>query len=366
MKKIEKISQLVHGVEAKLYDIKGKLFHCPLHKAWYVLSNSAGLDGSAPGNWSEVQELEEVQFSFWICNDTDDNISYEVLMDGKLHSFNPQPGDILHILSEEDTLSINNAKDLSGGGGYFGHTYKVLRLDSANLLCGEIIDASGHVINSSWLLHTRDFYEFHNINPPVTQYIPSPSTPGPGEKEPARAACRFNEGMTVNILNEKMLYQNYGTRSLKLGGDFACGTKVKINSIDHFNNDVNCYVLSVNVPLPDGSYHKNFLLAETDTYEYHKLSVPTETITIAGMDIATGTNNIHIGTYSAIGTGLTLKDVSAYMYDTSGSMGIDMSRDKPRHLEGKCSTLRPTSSYEVDGDSVPRNKRLDSMILLNL
>jgi hypothetical protein len=357
MNRIEKVSDLKVGQRVTLYKGEGELYYCRDNQAWYILGNSSCLDGSCPNNWDTVKEQKGVDCSYWICNYDDEGINYEVMTKDTLDSewsFNPQPGDILHIMSEEDINKINKAPDLSGGGGYFGHHYKVTCRDSESLLRGEIIDSSGHVIISNWLLQNKDFYEYHRITPPVIQTSYAILKPFAHAVSVAtRPDCKFSPGQMINILSEKY------TSTLRFGGDCAMGCEAKVQVI-RWDEERRIYVLTVDVKLKEGGTLPNYLLAEEDTYEFRNI-IPETSITQTGeYSVAIGSN------YTTSSAGLTLKDISSYTFNTSGSMVVDLSRDKPKHLEGILTSLRPTHDYEIRGDSVYRDRRLDSMILLNL
>lgn len=385
MAKLEYIKDLIEGLKVIVNSNSGGfLYHCKTSKRWFVLSNNNSLDGSEPNNWPEIRLKYGMAYSYWIGDDSDVGLTFDVETNGsmsddwlpedKTSSFKPKKGDILHIMSEADILRLNGVKCLSGSGEYFGHHYKVHRIDSQSegimILCGEVIDQSGKIAQPSWLLHTKDFYEFHKITPPKTEYIATSIVTSSKGVDP----CKFPIGKVVRILTSDSLCNTFGRSELILGGDYARGRDASIVSVSHYDAMTGCYILSVNVIMEDGTIHKNFLLAEKDTYEYNRMTPPVKGITLSGIGIGFPTDSQP--SYMTAGA-IKWGTYSPHMVDLSGSMksctltglsltDIDQSSEKPRHLEGSYSRLRPTAEYEVEGDAVYRNKKLDAMILLNL
>ncbi len=293
-----------------------------LHKSkdgrWYIFSNNYNMDGSKPEEeWESVKGSNS--FSFWIGDGVNKETDYIIDIDSSfledVKPFNPQVGDILHIMSKEDIFKFNANHELTGGGEYFDHHFEVTSA-SLGTLYGRIFNKSGEEVKESWGLNTKDFYEFHGINPPsyatpylvirkeydgsTTRTVETKKTILSGHTMDSSGSMRFGSGSGSTAIGSPS-FSSSGAYSSISGGSSSSilGSSLSKSYVDEMSH-------------ASSEYIKNLIYEEK------------------------------------------AKALEEYV-----------SKDSIKHEGSRC-TLPQTSDWQIAGDSVPRKKATDMLLILGL
>lgn len=304
----------VTGIEATLYQSKED------HK-WYALSSSSGLDGNKPPEWDSLRSTYAC--SFWIADSTCIETSYDVELLYDLDriekiipkteskpTFKPKIGDILHIMSEADIKKFNSMERLQAGGDYFGYHLEVTSLSGDNAVFGNIFHKSGDLVISGWGVWLKDFYEYHGINPP-----------------------------------------SYATPYLVVRKEFDGSTTRRIES-----------------------KHKHSTIDSSGSMSFGSISKPIDYSRVSGG----GYSSISGGSSSSVlGSSLSKSYVDEMSHASSEyikklvkeekikAMEEYVSKESIKHEGSRC-TLPHTSDWQIAGDSVPRRRATDMLLILGL
>lgn len=302
----------VTGIEATLYQSKED------HK-WYALSSSCALDGNKPPEWDSLRSTYSC--SFWIADSTCIETSYDVelLYDidriEKITSkaaFNPKVGDILHIMSKDDIFKLNKNHELTGGGEYFDHHFEVTTA-SPGTLYGRIFNKSGEEVKDSWGLNTKDFYEFHGINPP------SYATP---------------------YLVIRKDYDGSITRRVETKKSVVPGHTIDSSGSMSF-----------------GSISKPIDYSRVSGGAYSSISGGSSS-SVLGSSLSKS----YVDEMSHVSSEYIKKLIEE---EKSKAMEEYVSKESIKHESARC-TLPHTSDWQIAGDSVPRRRATDMLLILGL
>ena len=222
----------------------------------------------------------------------------------------------------------------------------------------------------------NEFQEFYPeyLGRVVTIEDPAP-TPEPTKKEePKVRTPLFPTGMVLTCLTEEQFKYKLGRTTFSHGGEFdrLAGTKCTVTA-QHSDNLINVRWndYSTHSYLMDVNEFKEYYPELKGTTDASRISVLEEVRTISGWDIkgsSMGTVKVpdHVVTLGSMGIPTDRIDAFAHCMHFEDKFKPDASYKYTPPVHPTSSKLRVTSDSDIKGDSVPRKKNIDTLLILGL
>ena len=363
---------------------RGKLYKNPDSGVWFILHNDENKSGGTPP--TPLSEIFGGEFSrSWNIGNSSDPyrklIRFEILSRPK-EKIADVPKDRFAIDSMIHCLTPGQFKDKLGRAGfahsglferYAGTKARVVRVKSEREIVVRWYDNIEYGMDKN---EFQEFYpEYHGREISVDVKIPEKTIAEPGTYATSKPdfTPRFDVGRILTCLTPEHFKSRLGREKFFFGGDFEklAGTRCKVK---HIISTSSIMVEWLDVPIHD------FTMNVNEFQDYYSDLRETIDLRKSFADSGKFTTDIVL---PCSGGMCTLKDIKfdkfhvpdhasdhidafAYSMHVKDKFKPDASYEYTPPVHPSSSKLRPTSDSDIKGDSVPRKKNIDTLLILGL